>query len=436
MSAFHPTFVSHAHADNDLCDRYVAALRARGIDIWYDRNNAQAGHFLDREIEQQLEQRSAFVLLMTQQALDSFWVQQELGAHRGLMGRDRSRLLLPVRIGPCYVPPLLNALLWIDALAMPFDQAIEAIANALTTTATTAATVASPSALPPQRDTLPPLGPVPAPANSTPAHHLTPMSLYNLGFRGHSIGGVECILPPICPVPGGVFPMGSDKTRDSEAEDKETPQYPVEVGAFAIGQYPVTVVEYACAARAKAADEPPDGFGVVWAEQSTHPDHPVVCVSWKDALDYAHWLAKLTGQRWRLPTEAEWEKAARSADGRIYPWGAEFDKARCNTIDSGIGTTTAVGSYPTCASPFHVQDMAGNVWEWTSSANRPYLYTVSDEREDEDYIEKRVLRGGLWADDQRTARAACRATAIRATSATTLVSASSLQSLVQQWGDM
>ena len=132
MSAFRPTFISHAHVDNDLCDRYVAALRARGIDIWYDRNNAQAGHFLDREIEQQLEQRSAFVLLMTQQALDSFWVQQELGAYRGLMAQDRSRLLLPVRIGPCQVTPFLNALLWIDALAKPFEQAIDEIAAALT----------------------------------------------------------------------------------------------------------------------------------------------------------------------------------------------------------------------------------------------------------------------------------------------------------------
>src|SRR5690348_8212576 len=254
MSAFRVTFVSHAHADNDLCDRYVAALRARGIDIWYDRNNAQARHFLDRESEQQLEQRSAFVLLMTQPALDSFWVQQELGAYRGLMGRDRSRLLLPLRIGPCNVPPLLNALLWIDALAMPFDQAIDAIASALTTTTT--ATVAVPSAPTPQRDTLPPLGPAPAPANSTPAHHLTPMSLYNLGFRGYSIGGVECILPPVCPVPGGVFPMGSDKSRDGQAYDDETPQYPVEVDGFAIGQHPVTVAEYACAVRANAVREP------------------------------------------------------------------------------------------------------------------------------------------------------------------------------------
>ena len=80
-----------------------------------------------------------------------------------------------------------------------------------------------------------------------------------------------------------------------------------------------------------------------WATQQTHPDHPVVCVSWNDVVAYARWLAKTTGQRWRLPSEAEWEKAARGTDGRIYPWGDTFDKARCNTNESGIGTTTPVG---------------------------------------------------------------------------------------------
>lgn len=410
INTFRDTFVSHAHADNDLCDRYVDALRARGVDIWYDRNNAQAGHFLDREIEQQLEQRSAFVLLMTQQALDSFWVQQELGAYRGLMGRDRSRLLLPVRIGSCNVPPLLNALLWIDALAMPFDQAIDAIATALT--AMTIATVAAPPAPSPQRDTLPPLGPASAPAKSAPVLHLTPMSLYNLGYRGYSVNGVECVLPPLCLVPAGVFTMGSDKTRDLEARDDETPQYPVEVDDFAIGQHPVTVAEYACAVRAKAVREPQTweyrAIKLDWPKQQTHPDHPVVCVSWHDVVAYATWLAKTTGQPWRLPSEAEWEKAARGADGRIYPWGDTFDKARCNTSAGRVGTTTPVGSYPSGESPYHVQDMTGNAWEWTSSLYLLYPYRKNDGRENLDPTDNRVLRGGSWGNYQQSARVARR----------------------------
>ncbi len=170
------------------------------------------------------------------------------------MAQERSRLLLPVRIGPCQVTPFLNALLWIDALAKPFEQAIDEIAAALTVQG--APSAQPPVVTPPPREMLPPLGPAPAPANSTPALHLTPMPLYNLGFRGYSVNGVECILPPLCPVPAGIFTMGSDKSHDKEAYDNETPQYPVEVDAFAIGQHPVTVAEYACAVRAKAVREP------------------------------------------------------------------------------------------------------------------------------------------------------------------------------------
>ncbi|HEX5441302.1 MAG TPA: toll/interleukin-1 receptor domain-containing protein, partial [Ktedonobacterales bacterium] len=168
MSVYHSTFVSHAHADNDLCDRYVNALRARGIDIWYDRNNAQNGHFLGEQIQQELTVRSAFVLLMTEASLKSFWVRLERESYLGLMANDPSRILLAVRIGPCQPPPMVNAFVWIDALAMSFDQAIDTIAAALATV--------GPPPPPLPRDTLPPLGPAPAPANSTVAHHLTPMS--------------------------------------------------------------------------------------------------------------------------------------------------------------------------------------------------------------------------------------------------------------------
>ncbi|HEY7342313.1 MAG TPA: SUMF1/EgtB/PvdO family nonheme iron enzyme [Ktedonobacterales bacterium] len=404
MSAYHTTFVSHAHADNDLCDRYVNALRARGIDVWYDRSNAQNGHFLGEQIQQELAARSAFVLLMTEASLKSFWVRLERETYLGLMANDPSRILLAVRIGPCQPPPMVNAFVWIDALAMPFDQAIEAITTALTTTISPS----SRSPLPPSA-TLPPLGPTPVPANSALAHHLTPMPLYSVGYRGYSIGGVDCILPPICPVPAGVFTMGSDKSRDSQAYDDETPQYPVEVDAFAIGQHPVTVAEYACAVRANAVLEPPKGYlGTDWQQQQTHPDHPVTCVSWNDVITYTTWLAKVTGQPWRLPTEAEWEKAARGTDGRIYPWGDTFDEARCNTRESGISTTTPVGRYPNGASPYHIQDMAGNVWEWTSSLFQPYPYRKNDGRENRDSTENRVLRGDSWVGFRRYARVACR----------------------------
>jgi formylglycine-generating enzyme required for sulfatase activity len=137
-----------------------------------------------------------------------------------------------------------------------------------------------------------------------------------------------------------------------------------------------------------------------------------VDVSWRDAVAYAAWLAQLTGQPWRLPTEAEWEKAARydpaTRASRVYPWGDTFDQSRANTSGSGRGTTTPVDSYPGGASPCGAQDMAGNVWEWTSSLYKNYPYNVGDGRERADATDNRVLRGGSWLNDPASSRAAYR----------------------------
>jgi formylglycine-generating enzyme required for sulfatase activity len=137
-------------------------------------------------------------------------------------------------------------------------------------------------------------------------------------------------------------------------------------------------------------------------------NHPVGGVSWDDAVAYTAWLADLTGDPWRLPTEAEWEKAARGTDGRIYPWGDKFDKKRCTTSESGKGTTTPVGSHPSGASPYGVLDMAGNVWEWTSSRFIPYPYSASEALDALHGGVAPVLRGGSWYYIARFARAACR----------------------------
>lgn len=126
-------------------------------------------------------------------------------------------------------------------------------------------------------------------------------------------------------------------------------------------------------------------------------NHPVVPVSYEDAIAYCQWRTEKEhlpeGTAYRLPTEEEWEKAARGNDGRIYPWGNEFDKEKCNTYESGIGGTTEVTKYPEGASPYGCFDMAGNVWEWTDS----------------DYDKNnKVLRGGSWIVDQTGARCAYR----------------------------
>jgi formylglycine-generating enzyme required for sulfatase activity len=213
-------------------------------------------------------------------------------------------------------------------------------------------------------------------------------------------------------IPAGEFLMGSDKAKDKDAYDDELPQHKVNVAAFRIARTPVTVAQFAAFVKAtqhKTTAEM-EGYswnwnGKEWAKiegafwrQPRGPesnvrqkaDHPVTCVSWDDALAFCQWAQV------RLPTEAEWEKAARGADGRIYPWGNEAPDDQRGNFDMKVGDTTAVGSYPRGASPYGLLDMAGNVWEWTSSPFKPYPYKAGDGREDPQSKEGRVLRGGAF----------------------------------------
>jgi formylglycine-generating enzyme required for sulfatase activity len=133
----------------------------------------------------------------------------------------------------------------------------------------------------------------------------------------------------------------------------------------------------------------------------------VVNVSWRDAAAYCAWLSKKTGKQFRLPSEAEWEKAARGTDGRRFPWGNTFNVTACNSSEGSVGTTTTVGRYsPAGDSPFGCADMAGNVWEWCGSTWRENYETKVDAR-----LERagpRVVRGGSFGDQQWSARCACR----------------------------
>jgi formylglycine-generating enzyme required for sulfatase activity len=178
-------------------------------------------------------------------------------------------------------------------------------------------------------------------------------------------------------IPAGEFIMG-----------KGGEQHRVYLDAYWIDQYPVTVARYRLFCQATGRQEPPPPrWG--WKE-----DHPIVNVSWHDAVAYCDWAGV------RLPTEAEWEKAARGTDGRKYPWGNEWDGSKCaNSVGSNnLHSAVPVGSYPQGASPFGVHDMAGNVWEWCSSLCEPYPYKADDGREGrgKDVAGGRVLRGGSW----------------------------------------
>ncbi len=157
-----------------------------------------------------------------------------------------------------------------------------------------------------------------------------PKRLADFGFSLHNFGGVEAILPPSCPVPAGEFLMGSDPRQDPEANEQLEPRWRVRLPNYSIARFPVTVAEYACFVR--YSGKAPRWKGEdAWTPQLQHLDCPVTHVSMDDGKAYTAWLTQLTQQPWRLPTEAEWEKAARwdGSHSRIYPWGDEFIPGYC-----------------------------------------------------------------------------------------------------------
>jgi len=189
-------------------------------------------------------------------------------------------------------------------------------------------------------------------------------------------------------VPAGEFLMGSGV---DEGGADEYPQRHVYLDEYYIDKYPVTVARYRqfCTATERHM---PDAPRWGW-----HDEHPVVNVSWEDAAAYAHWAGMA------LPTEAEWEKAARGVDGRTYPWGSAWDAKKCrNSVGRNHpGSTSPVGYYADGASPYGVYDLAGNVWEWCADWYDEGYYRTAPDRNPTGPATgtARVLRGGAWRYD-------------------------------------
>jgi formylglycine-generating enzyme required for sulfatase activity len=210
-------------------------------------------------------------------------------------------------------------------------------------------------------------------------------------------------------VPAGEFLMGSDPEKDEDAYGNEQPQHTVDLPEFAIGKYPITNAQYAAFVQAVGHRAP-----MHWDDgkvPSGKEDHPVVHVTWDDAMAFREWLSQETGKGFVLPSEAEWEKAARGADGRIYPWDDEDPTAELCNFDNNVGSTTPVGNYsPAGDSPYGCADVAGNVWEWTRSLDRGYPYDSGDGREDLEAGDdvRRVVRGGAFYAPESHVRCAYR----------------------------
>jgi formylglycine-generating enzyme required for sulfatase activity len=217
------------------------------------------------------------------------------------------------------------------------------------------------------------------------------------------IGGTEYWMLPYgepqwVEIPAGEFWMGEGEKA-----------HRVHVDTYLIARVPITNAQYRLFVEATGRQPPED-----WEENRPpkgKESHPVVGVSWHNTLTYCAWLSEVTGRSIILPSEAEWEKAARGGkDKRIFPWGDAFHATLCNSSELGLGDTTPVGIFVDGASPYGVLDMAGNVWERTRSRYKDYPYNPKDGRENLESGRDvaRVLRGGAFCDSEDDVRCANR----------------------------
>ena len=227
--------------------------------------------------------------------------------------------------------------------------------------------------------------PKPLPPTPTPTPTPTPAPAPT---EGAEVPTAPPVAEMMVEIPAGEFTMGNDG-----GDDDEKPAHTVTLEAFEIDMFEVTNADFAKFVEETGYQTEAEKAGEMgWRAYAEDKDnYPVVKVTWNDADAYCQWAGK------RLPTEAEWEKAARGEEGFIYPWGNEWDPAKVNAKESGFRGTVAVGSFAEGASPYGVFDMAGNVWEWMADWYQPYPGSTY---QSEYFGEKfKVTRGGGWFQD-------------------------------------
>jgi len=365
-------FLCHAHEDKERVKVLYRQLKEAGYHPWLDKYDLLPGQKWQVEIRKMLSDHNNLVVVCLSNSSVSKrgTVQREIKWALDLLEEmpEGAIYLIPARLEECQVPEQLKELHWVDLFEPDgFEYLVRSLAFELGSR--------QPPAEPAAVERAPAAEPGPAPR--------------------------QPLEPELIHIPAGKFLMGSDPKKDKDTYHDEQPQHRLHLPDYHIAKTPVTNGQYAVFAEATGRRNPAAGKA----------DHPVVSVTWHDAMAYCQWLAKVTGKAYRLPSEAEWEKATRGTDGRIYPWGNEWDAALCNSRDGGPNDTTPVGQYsPQGDSPYGCVDMAGNVWEWTLSLYKPYPYDPGHGREDLKAGDdaRRVLRGGSFDFYGRHARCAAR----------------------------
>jgi sulfatase modifying factor 1 len=383
-------FLSHASEDAAWCENLAERLRNEGVHVWFDKWELKPGDHLLARLNEGLRQSRKMVAVWSASYFrdDRFWTLAEAFSQQYSDMLASERPLIPVLVEDCKIPPTLRNILFIDFRHPDdFDLHFHQLMKQLI--------AENPQETQQEQ---------PTPGEGRQIYPSTGGTRWlSWGVVGFSvimlgIGVLWYFLPYkksiLVPVPAGTFWMGCDVQTDSQCEDDEKPGVEVGVAAFSIDRYEVTVTEYRRCVQAGRCST--DGFteykGCNWGKTG-RDNHPINCVNWYQAEAYCHWANK------RLPTEAEWEKAARGKDKRKYPWGNIWDAKQANTSEIKIGETAPVNSYSSGASPYGVYNMIGNVAEWVQDwydkGSYAHRVTNQDPRGPNSGYDK-VLRGGSW----------------------------------------
>ena len=414
-------FISYSRKDISFVEKMAGDLKNAGLEVWYDVSGLAGGAHWRREIENAINNSQFIVVVLSPDSIESDWVEREF-----LFASNRKRPIIPLLYRACELPMNYLNLNYIDVQGNKyrenFDELLQALRiepdpgivppsrkpafslktgliaafvlllgtlmavllpkisnNTPPVVVTISQTSRPPSEPSPTRET-PQASPIPVAISSvTPAPN--PAEISDLDPSGNPIA--------MRLVPEGEFTMGS-----KIGEPDEAPVHNVYLDAFYMDTYEVTNALYEACVSAGVCDPPHQVNSYSHSSyygNSEFDNYPVVYVDWSQAKAYCEWRSA------DLPTEAQWEKAARGTDGRVYPWGEGIncERASYGGCQSDID---GVGSYESGISPFGLYDMAGNVWEWVSDwySETYYRNSPASNPLGPDGGTHRVLRGGTW----------------------------------------
>lgn len=419
-------FLCHSSNDKPAVRELYKRLEAEGwIDPWLDEENLYPGQDWDLEIEKAVEAADAVIVFLSSNSVTKEgYVQRELRFVLRIADfkPEGTVFVIPVRLDDCPLPRRLSMWQYVDNFPEErVDWAHERLLGGLKVRARKLGIL---PIKPPEKSVLQKADEwareqveIEERAKKEQEEHEQKTKARKekeAKERNHRMNqtfeeeaGKEKQIWPDKPTIGGIEFIRIPKGKFTMGEEKEKYEVDIPYDYF-LARFEVTNEQFKIFVEDSDFKEP---WGVTnW--QKKH-NHPVINVSWFIAQEYSNWLNQKYGADlpdgliYRLPTEAEWEKAARGTDERKWPWGNVFDSSKCNSSANMIETTLSLlGSHtipvsecsPRGDSPYGVSDMAGNVWEWTHSLYWDYPYNTNDGRESENSKDKRVVRGGSFVN--------------------------------------